>query len=84
MKIGPVIARVLKLFLHFHLVFSTGITFNYLLQVKLGDFFSVATLKGRLYIKVNFCFPAQKLLPVSESDFILKFLEVKFGLNTTT
>lgn len=26
----------------------------------------------------------QKLIPVSESDFILKFLEVKFGLNTTT
>lgn len=56
MKIGPLVARVLKLFLHFHLVFTTGITFNYLLK---------------------------KLLPVNESDFILKFLEVKFGLNTT-
>uniref|UniRef100_A0A3Q0T234 Dpy-19 like 4 n=1 Tax=Amphilophus citrinellus TaxID=61819 RepID=A0A3Q0T234_AMPCI len=26
----------------------------------------------------------KKLIPVNESDFILKFLEVKFGLNTTT
>lgn len=34
MKIGPLVARVLKLFLHFHLVFTTGITFNYLLKVK--------------------------------------------------
>ena len=29
-------------------------------------------------------FHLQKLIPVSEGDFILKFLEVKFGLNTTT
>uniref|UniRef100_A0A672H441 Dpy-19 like 4 n=1 Tax=Salarias fasciatus TaxID=181472 RepID=A0A672H441_SALFA len=57
MKMGPLVARVMKLFLHFHLVFTTGITFSYLVK---------------------------KLLPVSESDFILKFLEVKFGLNTTT
>ncbi|XP_049458927.1 probable C-mannosyltransferase DPY19L4 isoform X1 [Epinephelus fuscoguttatus] len=57
MKMGPLVARVMKLFLHFHLVFTTGITFSYLVK---------------------------KLIPVSESDFILKFLEVKFGLNTTT
>ncbi|XP_023275461.1 probable C-mannosyltransferase DPY19L4 [Seriola lalandi dorsalis] len=57
MKVGPLVARVMKLFLHFHLVFTTGITFSYLVK---------------------------KLLPVSEGDFILKFLEVKFGLNTTT
>ncbi|XP_040045515.2 putative C-mannosyltransferase DPY19L4 [Gasterosteus aculeatus] len=57
MKMGPLVARVMKLFLHFHLVFTTGITFSYLVK---------------------------KLVPVSESDFILKFLEVKFGLNTTT
>ncbi|KAG7501048.1 putative C-mannosyltransferase DPY19L4 [Solea senegalensis] len=57
MKMGPIVARVMKLFLHFHLVFSTGITFSYLVK---------------------------KLLPVSDGDFILKFLEVKFGLNTTT
>ncbi|KAM4538778.1 putative C-mannosyltransferase DPY19L4 isoform 2-T2 [Odontesthes bonariensis] len=57
MKMGPLVARVMKLFLHFHLVFTTGITFSYLVK---------------------------KLTPVNESDFILKFLEVKFGLNTTT
>ncbi|XP_051811018.1 probable C-mannosyltransferase DPY19L4 isoform X1 [Acanthochromis polyacanthus] len=57
MKMGPLVARVMKLFLHFHLVFTTGITFSYLVK---------------------------KLIPVSDSDFILKFLEVKFGLNTTT
>ncbi|XP_034456731.1 probable C-mannosyltransferase DPY19L4 isoform X1 [Hippoglossus hippoglossus] len=57
MKMGPLVARVMKLFLHFHLVFTTGITFSYLVK---------------------------KLIPVSEGDFILKFLEVKFGLNTTT
>ncbi|XP_029022278.1 probable C-mannosyltransferase DPY19L4 isoform X1 [Betta splendens] len=56
MKMGPLVARVMKLFLHFHLVFTTGITFTYLVK---------------------------KLLPVSEGDFMLKFLEVKFGLNTT-
>ncbi|CAF92047.1 unnamed protein product, partial [Tetraodon nigroviridis] len=57
MKKGPLVARVLKLALHLHLVFTWGITFNYLIK---------------------------KLLPVHESDFILKFLEVKFSLNTTT
>ncbi|XP_032391789.1 probable C-mannosyltransferase DPY19L4 isoform X2 [Etheostoma spectabile] len=57
MKKGPFVARLMKLFLHFHLVFTTAITFSYLVK---------------------------KLIPVSESDFILKFLEVKFGLNTTT
>lgn len=29
-------------------------------------------------------FYLQKLIAANESDFILKFLEVKFGLNTTT
>ncbi|KAM8883214.1 putative C-mannosyltransferase DPY19L4 [Synchiropus picturatus] len=57
MKVGPLVARVMKLFLHFYLVFTTSITFGYLVK---------------------------KLSPPSESDFILKFLEVKFGLNTTT
>ncbi|XP_068602912.1 probable C-mannosyltransferase DPY19L4 [Brachionichthys hirsutus] len=57
MKMGPVVARVLKLLLHFHLVFTTGITF---------------------------CYVVKKLMPVTENDFILKFLEVRFGLNTTT
>lgn len=28
-------------------------------------------------------FCLQKVLPVSESDFVLKFLEVRFGFNTT-
>ncbi|XP_068431378.1 probable C-mannosyltransferase DPY19L4 isoform X2 [Clinocottus analis] len=57
MKMGPLVARVMKLFLHFHLVFTTGITFSYLVK---------------------------KLIPVNDSDFILKFLELKFGLNMTT
>nr|XP_057903325.1 probable C-mannosyltransferase DPY19L4 isoform X2 [Doryrhamphus excisus] len=57
MKKGPLVARVMKLFLHFHLVFTTGITFNYLVK---------------------------KVLPGSDSEVILKFLEVKFRLNTTT
>lgn len=33
MKMGPLVARVMKLFLHFHLVFTTGITFSYLVKV---------------------------------------------------
>ncbi|XP_029369756.1 probable C-mannosyltransferase DPY19L4 isoform X2 [Echeneis naucrates] len=56
MKMGP-LARVMKLFLNFHVGFTVGITFSCLVK---------------------------KLLPGSESDFILKLLEVKFGLNTTT
>uniref|UniRef100_A0A3Q2VUH3 Dpy-19 like 4 n=1 Tax=Haplochromis burtoni TaxID=8153 RepID=A0A3Q2VUH3_HAPBU len=57
MKVGPLVARVMKLFLHFYLVFTSGITYSYLVK---------------------------KLIAANESDFILKFLEVKFGLNTTT
>ncbi|XP_077447334.1 putative C-mannosyltransferase DPY19L4 [Stigmatopora argus] len=57
MKKGPLIARVIKLLLHFHLVFTTAITFNYFIK---------------------------KLVPVGDGEFILKFLEVKFGLNVTT
>lgn len=45
MKIGPLVARVLKLFLHFHLVFTTGITFNYLLKVKWGNLWLPYCLK---------------------------------------
>ncbi|XP_049606479.1 probable C-mannosyltransferase DPY19L4 isoform X1 [Syngnathus scovelli] len=56
MKKGPLVARMMKLFLHFHLVFTTAITFNYLVK---------------------------KVVPVGEGEFVLKFLEVKFGLNTT-
>uniref|UniRef100_A0A3B4AFR3 Uncharacterized protein n=1 Tax=Periophthalmus magnuspinnatus TaxID=409849 RepID=A0A3B4AFR3_9GOBI len=33
MKRGPVMARIIKLFLHFYLVFTTSITFNYLIKV---------------------------------------------------
>ncbi|XP_012988340.1 probable C-mannosyltransferase DPY19L4 isoform X2 [Esox lucius] len=57
MKNGPLVARVMKIFLHFYLSFTTGITFSYMVK---------------------------RLMPVGDSDFILKFLEVKFGLNTTT
>ncbi|CAL9690750.1 unnamed protein product [Knipowitschia caucasica] len=57
MKRGPVVARIIKLCLHFYLVFTTSITFNYLVK---------------------------KVLPATENDFILKFLEAKLGLNTTT
>ncbi|KAK5854672.1 hypothetical protein PBY51_004847 [Eleginops maclovinus] len=57
MKTGPFLSRVMKLFVYFHLVFTTGITFSYLVK---------------------------KCVQGEESDFFLKFLEVKFGLNTTT
>ncbi|CAL8365460.1 unnamed protein product [Arctogadus glacialis] len=57
LKVGPIFARLLKLFFHFYLVFTTGITFSYLVK---------------------------KLLPTGDSDFFLKFLEVKFGFNRTT
>lgn len=57
MKRGPIMARILKLFLHFYLVFTTSITFSYLIK---------------------------KVLPVTETDFVLTFLEAKFGLNSTT
>ncbi|KAJ8000274.1 hypothetical protein DPEC_G00203140 [Dallia pectoralis] len=57
MKMGPLVARVMKIFLHFYLCFTTGITFSYMVK---------------------------RLIPVSDSDLILKFLEVKFGFNTTT
>ncbi|XP_061521649.1 probable C-mannosyltransferase DPY19L4 [Phycodurus eques] len=56
MKKGPLVARLMKLFLYFHLVFSTGITFHYFIK---------------------------NVVPVSEGQFVWKFLEVKFGLNTT-
>ncbi|XP_075995626.1 putative C-mannosyltransferase DPY19L4 [Genypterus blacodes] len=56
-KMGPFVARLVKLFLHFYLVFTAGITFSFVVK---------------------------RLTAVSDSDFILKFLEVKFGLNTTT
>ncbi|XP_062856517.1 probable C-mannosyltransferase DPY19L4 [Trichomycterus rosablanca] len=57
MKMGPLVARLIKIVLHLYLVFTTGITFNYLIT---------------------------KMVPGSQSDLMLKFLEVKFGLNTTT
>lgn len=82
---GPLVARVMKLFLHFHLVFTTGITFSYLVKVKSQDQTSAECLDPSGEVRIIptgvFCF--QKLIPVSEGDFILKFLEVKFGLNTT-
>lgn len=34
MKTGPFLSRVMKLFVYFHLVFTTGITFSYLVKVK--------------------------------------------------
>lgn len=57
MKMGPLVARLMKTCLHFYLVFTTGITFSYVVN---------------------------RLMPANENDFLLKFLEVKFGLNTTT
>ncbi|XP_067111690.1 probable C-mannosyltransferase DPY19L4 [Osmerus mordax] len=57
MKMGPLVARVMKILLHFYLVFTTGITFSYLVN---------------------------RLMPGNENDYLFKFLEVKFGLNTTT
>ncbi|XP_034033725.1 probable C-mannosyltransferase DPY19L4 [Thalassophryne amazonica] len=57
MKTGRIVARLMKLLLHFYMVFTTGITFMYLVK---------------------------KFIPASKIDFMLKLLEVKFGLNTTT
>ncbi|XP_030644316.1 probable C-mannosyltransferase DPY19L4 [Chanos chanos] len=57
MKVGPLVARLMKILLHFYLVFTIAVTFNYVVK---------------------------KIIPVNESDFSLKFLEVKFGLNSTT
>nr|XP_023648814.1 probable C-mannosyltransferase DPY19L4 isoform X2 [Paramormyrops kingsleyae] len=57
LKVGPPLARLMKILLHFYLVFTIGITFSYLVK---------------------------KIIPVRESDHILKFLEAKFGLNSTT
>ena len=31
---GPLVARVMKILLHFYLVFTTGITFSYLVNVS--------------------------------------------------
>lgn len=83
MKVGPLVARVMKLCLHFHLVFTTGITFSYLVKVRshTGLFWHICRVGYEAVISV---FHRQKLTPVSDGDFILKFLEVKFGLNTTT
>lgn len=57
MKMGPLVARLMKIVLHLYLVFTASITFNYLIQ---------------------------RIFPVNQSDYILKFLEVRFGLNSTT
>ncbi|KAG7324499.1 hypothetical protein KOW79_012515 [Hemibagrus wyckioides] len=57
MKMGPLVARLMKIVLHLYLVFTASITFNYLIK---------------------------RIFPVNQSDFILKFLEVRFGLNSTT
>ncbi|KAI5100758.1 putative C-mannosyltransferase DPY19L3 isoform X2 [Silurus meridionalis] len=57
MKIGPLVARLMKIVLHLYLVFTASITFNYLIK---------------------------RIFPVNQTDFILKFLEVRFGLNSTT
>ncbi|CAB1321222.1 unnamed protein product [Coregonus sp. 'balchen'] len=70
MKMGPLVARLMKVFLHFYLCFTTGITYSYVAKVRVPEF--------------RFSFINIRLMPVSESDFILRFLEVKFGLNTTT
>ncbi|XP_060742933.1 probable C-mannosyltransferase DPY19L4 isoform X1 [Tachysurus vachellii] len=57
MKMGPLVARLMKIVLHLYLVFTASITYNYLIK---------------------------RIFPVNQSDFILKFLEVRFGLNSTT
>lgn len=37
MKVGRLLARLLKLFLHVYLVFSSGLTCSYLLKVSSGN-----------------------------------------------
>lgn len=81
-------ARVMKLFLHFYLVFTSGITYSYLVKVNhmgAGHLCSIQWLILSYWVECSVLFfYLQKLIAVNESDFILKFLEVKFGLNTTT
>lgn len=88
MKVGPLVARVMKLFLHFYLVFTSGITYSYLVKVNhmgAGHLCSIQWLILSYWVECSVLFfYLQKLIAVNESDFILKFLEVKFGLNTTT
>ncbi|XP_015212978.1 probable C-mannosyltransferase DPY19L4 isoform X1 [Lepisosteus oculatus] len=57
MKKGPLVTRLIKILLHFYLVFTISIMFHYVVK---------------------------RIIPVNESDHIFRFLEVKFGLNTTT
>lgn len=83
-------ARVMKLFLHFYLVFTSGITYSYLVKVShmgAGHLCSIQwlILSFSFWVECSVLFfYLQKLIAANESDFILKFLEVKFGLNTTT
>lgn len=35
---GPLVARLMKLFLHFYLCFTTGITFSYVAKVRVPEF----------------------------------------------
>ncbi|XP_013880245.1 probable C-mannosyltransferase DPY19L4 [Austrofundulus limnaeus] len=57
MKMGRLLARLMKLFLHFYLVFTCGLTCTYLLK---------------------------KLSASADDDVLLKLLQVKFGLNSTS
>ncbi|XP_047239438.1 probable C-mannosyltransferase DPY19L4 isoform X2 [Girardinichthys multiradiatus] len=73
MKMGPLVARVMKLLLHFHLVFTSGITFSYLIKklfpVSNGDF----TLK---FLEV-------KLGLNMTTDFVTNFLLCQDGLRAS-
>uniref|UniRef100_A0A3Q2ECQ3 Dpy-19 like 4 n=1 Tax=Cyprinodon variegatus TaxID=28743 RepID=A0A3Q2ECQ3_CYPVA len=65
MRMGPLLARVMKLLLHFHLVFTAGISFAYLIKVN-HDF----TLK---LLEVKFGLN-------TTTDFVTNFLLCQDGL----
>lgn len=81
---GPLLARLMKLFLHFYLVFTAGITFSYLLKVNIWFIYLLTVNIWTEQLVLTARLSPQKLLPAGESDFTLKFLEAKFGLNSTT
>ncbi|KAG7273584.1 hypothetical protein CRUP_019830 [Coryphaenoides rupestris] len=72
MKVGPIFARLMKLFFHFYLVFTTGITFSYLVKklvpVSDGDFM----LK---FFEVKFGFN-------TTTDFVTNFLLCQDGFQS--
>ncbi|XP_012709497.2 probable C-mannosyltransferase DPY19L4 isoform X1 [Fundulus heteroclitus] len=73
MKMGPLVARVMKLLLHFHLVFTSGFTFSYLVKklspVGHGDF-TLKLLEAKFGLNTT-------------TDFVTNFLLCQDGLRAS-